>query len=1421
MKANNDIIFSSNPFPVVGIGASAGGLDAIKKLINAVPENSGMAYVLVQHFDPYHLLPDPLQEVTNIPVLEISDDINDDINVEPDHIYIISSNKMLLANDGVLLLSPRPAPDKNKLNLPIDLFFTSLAEVHQTHSIGVVLSGIAFDGTLGLKAIKDHGGITFAQDEESAEYEEMPRNAVQAGVVDFILPPEKIPAKLLEITHIINRNVAGAQNILRQDDDVFKQILSLLRIRKGTDFTYYKQTTMKRRILRRMALNKNEEPYGYLKYLNENKNEQDILYQDLLIPVTAFFRDYKSFDNLCETVFPLIVKNKTTVEPIRIWVAGCSTGQEAYSIAICLKEFLGDHQEKVQILATDISEPAIAKARTGAYTKSEVDGLTPQRLQEFFTKTNDSYQVSKQVRDMCVFALHDFLKDPPFGKMDLISCRNVLIYMEPYLQEKALNTFYYALKSKGFLLLGNSETSSSAPDLFDSAVKNDKLFSRKDVPDRFMHVTSQRTEQSFRGQNANSKKDNALTDFQKTADDIILSKYAPAGVVVNETMDIVHFHGSTSAYLEQKPGKPSHNLVKMAKNGLAFGLGNILNKVKKDKISFIKENILLKVNDSQRNITIEVIALPNIAELHYLVLFHDNNSTGNDEKDLRIQRLEQELRQTREDTRGIIEELESAHEELLNGNEELQSLNEEFETSKAELQSTNEELTVVNQELIGLNEQVAEERNYRQGIITTIREPLLALDQNLRIKTANSSFYKTFQVNERETEGKLIYDLGNKQWDIPKLRKLLEAILPEKESFFDFEVNHNFALIGQRTMLLSASEIIRENDKEKLILLAIKDITEWKQTARKLEDSEAHLRLMADLVQEKVTNADTEGNINYLNQNWLDYTGLSIEELKGRGWEKIIHPDDLEETKRRWRQSVDTGNDFELEHRLLNKNGEYRWHLSRALAAKNDNGKIKMWFGLTTEIELVKKQKEELEKAVINRTYELQQANEELQQKNQEIALSKYNKRFLVEFSEKFSAYQLHNEFFNSLVQFIADTTLLDYVFVGKLEQTGINELAIHTIAFTAFGKSAENINFPLADSPCEQVIRGTLSSYPQYCRQTFSKNEIIVQFNVEGYIGYPLHDIQENAVGLIAVMHQKEIEDAETVSSILKIVANRAEIELERIKFEEQLEQSNVSLLQKNQELMKMNKEMESFTYISSHDLQEPLRKIQGFASRILETEYDALSDKVKIYFHRMQDSAMRMQTLIQDLTVYSRTTIVDKKFENADLNKVVEEVINDFKEIIHEKKATIEAHNLGEASIIPLQFHQMMYNLIGNSLKFSSPERLPLIIIKCEITKGSKLQNEEPALPTGKAGMTVSSLSAKENYCHITISDNGIGFEPQYNDKIFEVFQRLYGKDEYPGTGIGLSIVKKIVENHNGVITASGELNKGATFDIYIPAS
>ena len=1139
-------ILSDNSFPVVGIGASAGGLEAFKKLIKAIPENSGMAYVLVQHLDPNHesILPSLLQKVTTIPVLEISDEIE----VLPNHIYIIPSNKMLVANDGVLQLSPRP-PKGNK-NLPIDLFFTSLAEVHQTHAIGVVLSGTASDGTAGLKAIKDHGGVTFAQDEASAAYDGMPQSAARAGVVDFILPPEEIPGKLWAIKQLNDSNHESGEDVLQAKKDFYQQILLLLRIRKGTDFTYYKHPTIQRRILRRMVINKIQSPDSYLNYLRENEKEQDLLYQDLLIPVTAFFRDHKLFDRLCESVFPHIAMLKTAAEPMRIWVAGCSTGQEAYSVAICLLEFIGDTGQKAQVFATDISEPAIAKARAGIYTNNEIAGVATNRLQEFFTKTEKGYQINKQVRDMCVFATHDFLKDPPFGKIDFVSCRNVLIYLEPYLQVKALTTFHYALNPKGYLLLGKSETGSNVPMLFSVSNKIDKLFTRRDAPAKYMHVASLRSEQIMNRQSAHAKNDPLQTDYQKTVDSLINTRYTPACVVVNDAMEIVHFRGDTSIYLQQATGKPTHNLLKMARSGLGFELRNVIGKARKEQTTIIKDHIPVGTDQSRYIITIEAVPLPDMVEPHYLIVFYETPTARSsnlkvsgavpDEKDMRILQLGEELAQNREDMRNVTADQESANEDLqginedlLSTSEELQSLNEELETSKEELQSTNEELTVLNQELNGLNE-----------LLKVTNEEQIVLRKKLEVQAT------TMQDLLMTAPGCICTLSGP---------------------------DHVYEMVNERYQDLFGK--------------------------RKIQG-----RPMFE----------------------------ALPELAGQGFEKIL-------------DKVYTA-------------GEPYSGVEILMKLARDEGLLP------------------------------------------------------------------EDRYFNFSYQPMYDAD-------GK----------IHAI-----------------------LVIG---------------NEVTD------------HVIARDKISGLERAHARELEAC---------VQQRTQ----------ELSIANEALLQKNEVLISTNKDLESFTYVSSHDLQEPLRKIQIFSARILSEEYGSLSGEAQDSFQRINNAASRMQRLIQDLLAYAHTNISERKFETTNLNMVVAEVLAELSENIFEKAAVIDVGNLCDVRINRFQFRQVMQNMLVNALKFSRAGIPPHINITSTIAKGLQFKNDN-------ADGQLKMLSTDKTYCRLTIADNGIGFDPQYKDKIFEVFQRLHSKDDYAGTGIGLSIVKKIIAQHSGVIIAAGEVNKGAVFHIYIPAA
>ena len=970
-------------FPVVGIGASAGGLEAVQSFLKALPAKPGMAFVFIQHLSPKHesILPEILQKVAPFPVHQITNNIH----LDPDNLYIIPENKIVTATDGVLKLAP--LDEKNKKGNTIDLFFSSLGVVHQSYAIGVVLSGALSDGTVGLQVIKSYGGLTFAQDEGSAAFDSMPKSAVKGGAVDFVLSPAKIAEHIVAINQAFHTDYSSVEisdTIPQQDNETFKQILTVLRVRRGVDFTYYKQSTLKRRIIRRMALNKIEKPVNYLNYLRENKNEQDALYNDMLISVTNFFRDTQSFEVLCTSIFPLLVSKKPINEPLRIWIAGCATGEEAYSTAICLQEELGDKAAamKIQIFATDISEIAIAKARTGIYSQTELNGLSPSRLQQFFTKLDGNYQVNKIIRDMCVFAHHNLLKDPPFSKIDLVSCRNVLIYLEPVLQKRALTTFHYSLNEDGYLMLGKSETIGNNTDIFKSYNSTEKIYSRKGPLGRFMTVSSPGKEQTFREIDKNVQKESENKDIFKVADEAMLANFMPASVLVDDKFDIVQFRGSTETWLTPPTGKPSYNILKMAREGLGFELRNILHLAKKTNLPVRKFGVFFKINELQHFVNIQALILPEVAEPHYLLVFQPASSTGiqtgmfdtgqaiedmnYNASELRIEQLERELIQTRADMRVISEEqetaneeLQSANEELLSGSEELQSLNEELETSKEELQSTNEEIMIVNKELLDRNEQLNSARLYTEGIVNTIRDSLVILDKDLRVKRATGGFFEKFNVSEKETEGHYIYELGNNQWDIPELRELLEKVLPAKKELADVEITPTFPLIGKRIMRLNAREIDNING-EKLILLAIEDITDKRKVEEGLAEAERLLKESKERLKFAVDSAGL-GTWDYDPQSKALIWDKRCKEIFGipqsglidmHAFLELIHPDDRIRVKNSIRGTLSDKNsgEFDLEFRTIPVHNKIKWLKAKGRAYFNKQGVAIRFIGTLLEI---------------------------------------------------------------------------------------------------------------------------------------------------------------------------------------------------------------------------------------------------------------------------------------------------------------------------------------------------------------------------------------------------------------------------------------------------------------------------------------
>ncbi|NQE35041.1 chemotaxis protein CheB [Microcoleus asticus] len=969
------------PFPIVGIAASAGGLEAFTELLTHLPTDTGMAFVLIQHLDPNHksFLAEILGKTTQMPVNEVQDGVA----VKPNQVYVIPPNTKMVLSKGVLELSPREKIYGKYM--PGDAFFTSLAIDRGYKAIAVVLSGADGDGSQGLMAIKAAGGMTFAQCEGTAKFDSMPNTAVATGNVDFVIPPQKIAEELAKYSRssFFTRPLLLAKvEESRGTGEALATIFGLLKSTTGVDFTLYKPATVNRRIERRMVLYKLEILDHYAKHLRGNLAEIKALYEEILIHVTCFFRDTEAFQNLKNYVFPRITQNKSANAPIRIWVAGCSTGEEVYSIAICLLEFLGDRViPPIQIFATDIGDATISKARSGVYSENQMIDVSPERRARFFIlQEGGSYRICKAVRELCVFARQDLSNDPPFANLDLVTCRNVLIYLGESLQQKVMSIFHYSLNPTGFLMLGTSESTGKFSYLFNSVDKKYKIYEKKlgEKPPAISFTPSFYSAAKKIGER--QKEGQMLMksfDLERETDQLMLKRYAPAGVVVDEQMKILQVRGDIDPYLRMAAGTPDLNVLTMARAGLLVELRTAIHQAQMQNATFRKEGVFIDADRRQSIVNIEVLPFQPHAftPRYFLVVFEQVLPTASNfctvtpenSKQCDLEQENERLRQALasanqaknaaqahlqsliHDQENLNEDLKIANEEILSSNEELQSTNEELETAKEEIQATNEELITTNEELrsryleqsqlnndltnllasiklpvlmlandlqirrftptakkifnliptdigrpfsdirstldvpeleqmivevidnlyskeqevqtlsgywynlrihpyrttenqidgvvmllIDINalkrsaRTLEEARNYAEAIVEAVPTPLVALNADLRVNKANRAFYETFQVSSSDTAKSSLFDLGKGQWNIPKLRGILEDILVSDVQLQNVELTHLFEELGQKTLLLNACKVERE-DTVSMILLSIEDITDRKQ----------------------------------------------------------------------------------------------------------------------------------------------------------------------------------------------------------------------------------------------------------------------------------------------------------------------------------------------------------------------------------------------------------------------------------------------------------------------------------------------------------------------------------------------------------------------------------------------------------------
>jgi two-component system CheB/CheR fusion protein len=1465
----------TKPFMVVGVGASAGGLEAFKQLLAHLPVDTGMAFVLIMHLDPTHesALTELLAQVTQIPVSEIQDGMP----VAPNHVYVIPPNTSLAIEGGSLRLGPRQRGRGRRR--PIDSFLRSLAKDQNARAIGVILSGTADDGARGLEAIKAVGGITFAQIPESAKFEGMPRSAIATGHVDFVLNAEGVAKEIARISRRFypasNRDEEQTARVAGKND--FSRILTLLRQATNVDFSLYKTNTLHRRIRRRMILNKLDGLEEYARYLSENAEEVKNLYEDILIKVTSFFRNRESFDVLKEKIFPQLIERRASDGALRIWVMGCSTGEEVYSIAMVFTEFTSERSVHipVQIFATDVNEKSLEHARAGLYSKNITADVSPERLRRFFTETKGGYRISKPLRDMCVFARQNVAADPHFSRMDLISCRNLLIYLESAVQKRLMPMLHHALNPNGILWLGSSETIGVATELFEPEDKKHRFYSRKPTAERprISYFTGSEARKNDRVpltvEIMDAPAASGEKEARREADRIILARYAPASALVDEDLNVLQLRGDTTLYLERSLGKTTGNLLKLAHEELVLPIRAAVAKARKEEKFVRKKNLQVKYDGVTSNVNLEVILLQHLPphERFYLVLFEtaEAEAEGRGQKagggrrkseGQRVKQLSQELAAARdylqtviEDYEAATEELQSTGEEVQSSNEELQSINEELETSKEELESSNEELTTLNEELNNRNTELARlnsdlvnlldsvqipilmldselrirrftpaaekllnllrtdvgrpigdlklnldypdlerliaevidtvsvkereaqdnagcwhllrahpyktpsggidgavvaildidalkrnereikaERDYAQAVLRATRAPLIVLRDDLRVHAANEAFYETFKVTPEVTEGRLIYDLGDRQWDTPQLRRLLEETIRRDSVFNDYEVTLEFPTIGKRAMLLNARLLDDLEGFPERILLSIDDMTEriealaMARESEALRKSEERFRTLADNAPALIwVNSPT--GCEFVNREYLEFLGVGEAEVLGAEWMSFVHPEDLENYINAYGEAASRHGRFETEFRFRRSDGEYRWMRSVG-TPRFEDGEFKGYVGSSLDIH------------------------------ERRIAETKMaHMAAIVESSD------------DAIISKDLNGTIVSW-------NKGAEKLFGYTAA-EAVGKPV-TILIPLDrvdEEPeiLQRIRRGELIDHYETVRRRKDGGEIAVSLTVS-----PIREKNGKVIG---------------ASKIARDITSRKQAE-ERIK--EALAQEQEA----RGEAERANRSKDEFIALVSHELRSPLNAVLGWTQTMRERPHD------EQIFNRatevIERNAGKQLQLIEDLLDSARVISGKLKLEvgPTDVAEVIEKAEEVLRPAADAKGISLDARldrSVGQITGDPDRLQQVVWNLLSNAVKF-----------------------------TEEGGRVEVILERIDPYIRIIVRDTGRGIPQEFMPYVFDRYRQAEasGARRSGGLGLGLSLTRQLVEMHGGSVTAESEgEGKGATFTVKLP--
>lgn len=1202
---------------VVGIGASAGGLEAIHDLFDYMPENTNFSFIVIQHLSPDYksLMADLLSRHTKMSVQEAQDDMA----VEPNCIYVIPTKKLMTIRDGRLRLD-----EKLKSHLPnnaIDIFLKSLAEDCKENAIAIILSGTGTDGTKGIEDIKNHGGVVIVQDPLSAGFDGMPNSAIASGFADLILPPEMIGEELVQYTEETPL-LKSLSKLNQKDESTLQEIIELLHAATHRDFTHYKRPTLFRRLAKRMSEIGISAIHDYKNHLIANTDELKALSKEFLINVTKFFRDEEAFEILKKEAVPSIVNGRKQDEAIKVWVAACSSGEEAYSVAILFLEFFEKAKTQntnLKIFATDIDSDALEIASRGLYHESISKDVSPQRLQNYFVREGNMYRVSGELRKHVVFANHDILKDPPFSHLNLITCRNMFIYINPLLQQKILKKFHFALSINSYLMMGPSENIELLKDSMQEINRKWKIYkcvnkATQTDHSAFMIPLEKGSVYPVTRTTANSR--NLLNHLAEIFKDTLLEGEKIAAIFIDKDFNIKQAIGSYKHFLHFPEENFNFNLLKLVSGDLAVALGVSVRKAISQHEKVISKRVALHQGNTVRYVTITVkpyLQQKEFQQAFLCVILEEEMqlevktvkviSDQSEAVHERIKELEQELVDTRENLQAIIEEMETAGEELQASNEEMISTNEELQSTNEELQSLNEELHTVSGEHQLKIKELHELNDDLNNYFNNSNVGQLLIDNNLIIRKFSPIITKMINVIETDI-GRSIADITTKIKNIDFVNDIKQVLQTSVALEREITINTN------QFYLMRITPYIRRDKTTEGIVINFTDISESKKL-NSIISSVFNSSPNAITVQQAVRNEHNK---------IIDFVYVALNEAAASFYE-------------------------------------------------------------------------------INHSYIV-------------------GKRFLDVLPI------VNRDLFNLYVNVVENDKEANFEF------------------FHSRANKWYQIN-------AVKMLDGLVATHTDITEQKANADTI-----------------------------SKNYDDLQDVASQLK----KSNIQLER---------SNLDLLQ--------------FASVASHDLKEPLRKIQAFGNVLLSKVKDKLTEDEMNYFNKMIMASGRMQKLIEDVLSLSKLSDNNIKKEKVDLTEMNRKICDDLEISIKEKKAVIDIGELPVIVAIPWQIQQLFQNLIINSLKFCNKEdSLPHILIR------------KKAISDGVAKDL--NIAAKDFVC-VSVKDNGIGFENEYSDKIFGIFQRLHGRG-YEGTGIGLAIARKIVENHGGYIRATGELNKGAEFSIYLPS-